>query len=128
MEIRRCLQLLELKECSTVDAAHSAYRDLVRVWHPDRFVGDPRLQKRAEERVKLLNTAYETLVQHLEQVEDAQIDDHTGTNESGKDRVSPTELFFEAGTRKVLTVWYSLRKAAQSALKEAAGKREDKSL
>ncbi len=127
MEIRRCLQLLELKECSTVDAAHSAYRDLVRVWHPDRFVGDPRLQKRAEERVKLLNTAYETLVKHLERVEDARLEDHTVTNESGKDRLSPTEVFFETGTRKVLTIWYSLRKAARSALKEVEGKREDKS-
>ena len=100
-----------------MDEARRAYRDLVRVWHPDRFAGDPRLRSRAEERVKLLNTAYDTLVRHLARRKDAE----TGDQHS----LSSTEAFFEGGTRKVLTVLYSLRRAAHSALKDAAGKGED---
>ena len=66
MDVDRCLALLELDHCSSVEEARRAYRDLVRVWHPDRFSGDPRLRDRAEEKVKQLNLAYETLVLHLE--------------------------------------------------------------
>jgi len=33
----------------------------VRVWHPDRFANDPRLQKIAEERLKDITEAYEAL-------------------------------------------------------------------
>jgi len=39
----------------------AAYRDLVKVWHPDRFPHDPRLQHKAEEKLKELNTAYHHL-------------------------------------------------------------------
>ncbi|MFO7785776.1 MAG: J domain-containing protein [Desulfatiglandales bacterium] len=116
MEIRRCLQLLELKECSTSDAARRAYRDLVRVWHPDRFAGDPRLQRRAEERVKQLNVAYDTLLRHLERREYVET--------QGQHSLSLTEAFFEAGTRRFLTIWYSLNRATRSALKEASKKEE----
>jgi tetratricopeptide (TPR) repeat protein len=35
-----------------------AYRDLVQVWHPDRFAGNPRLQRKAEEALKKINLAY----------------------------------------------------------------------
>jgi hypothetical protein len=38
-----------------------AYRDLVKVWHPDRFSHDLRLQKIAEEKLREINEAYEAL-------------------------------------------------------------------
>ena len=38
-----------------------AYRDLVRVWHPDRFTGDSRLQSKAQETLKNINTAYDNV-------------------------------------------------------------------
>ncbi len=126
MEIWRCLQVLELEECSSMDAVRSAYRDLVRVWHPDRFTGDPRLKKLAEERVKRLNTAYETLIKHLEQLEGADIKEASGANEFVKHGLSSTEVFFEAGTRKVLTMCYSLGRAFRSALREARKKEKIK--
>lgn len=40
------------------DEIKQAYRDLVQVWHPDRFAGNPRLQKKAEETLKRINLAY----------------------------------------------------------------------
>jgi hypothetical protein len=42
-----------------------AYRDLVRVWHPDRFGGgDMRLKKKAEGQFKAIQKAYEHLQEH----------------------------------------------------------------
>ena len=38
-----------------------AYKDLVFVWHPDRFSGNPRLQKKAEEKLKCINLAYQQI-------------------------------------------------------------------
>ncbi|RJR34822.1 MAG: tetratricopeptide repeat protein, partial [Deltaproteobacteria bacterium] len=39
-----------------------AYRDLVYVWHPDRFVQNTRLQQKAEAMLKEINAAYETIL------------------------------------------------------------------
>jgi hypothetical protein len=38
-----------------------AYRDLAKVWHPDRFSQDPRLQQKAQEKLKEINEAYAQL-------------------------------------------------------------------
>ncbi|HEY0171557.1 MAG TPA: J domain-containing protein [Pyrinomonadaceae bacterium] len=38
-----------------------AYHDLAKVWHPDRFPHDPRLQQKAQEKLKEINEAYEQL-------------------------------------------------------------------
>jgi hypothetical protein len=39
----------------------AAHRDLAKVWHPDRFLHDPRLQEKAQEKLKEINEAYELL-------------------------------------------------------------------
>jgi len=52
-KISRCIEILGLKPGASRD------RDLVIVWHPDRFEGNPRLRKKAEEKVKEINAAYE---------------------------------------------------------------------
>ena len=40
----------------------AAHRDLAKVWHPDRFLSDPRLQEKAQEKLKEINAAYEQLI------------------------------------------------------------------
>jgi hypothetical protein len=40
----------------------AAHRDLTKVWHPDRFLHDPRLQEKAQEKLKEINEAYEQLL------------------------------------------------------------------
>lgn len=40
----------------------AAHRDMAKVWHPDRFVHDPRLQEKAQEKLKEINEAYEQLI------------------------------------------------------------------
>jgi preprotein translocase subunit Sec63 len=58
-KIDRCIEILGLKRGASQEEVNQAYRDLVNVWHPDRFVGNPRLEKKAEEKVKEINAAYE---------------------------------------------------------------------
>ena len=43
-----------------------SYKDLVQVWHPDRFTHSPRLQEKAANKLQQLNEAYDTLKNHLE--------------------------------------------------------------
>ena len=38
-----------------------AYRDLVEVWHPDRFTHNERLRHKAEEMLKRINSAYDRI-------------------------------------------------------------------
>lgn len=127
MDFQDCLRLLELKTCSSVEEARRGYRDLVRVWHPDRFSGDPRLRKRAEEKVKELNIAYEEMVRHLEQ-ETLRGEGQGHRSELWEmDSVGSTEALFEVGTRTILTLWHSLSRAVRVAVKEGRGKAKDPS-
>ena len=45
-KINRYIEILGLKPGASQEEVNQAYRDLVNVWHPDRFVGNPRLQKK----------------------------------------------------------------------------------
>lgn len=55
------LDILGLRAGATPVEVKEAYRDLVKVWHPDRFGSDARLRQKAEERVKQINDAYRVL-------------------------------------------------------------------
>jgi ribosomal protein L34E len=55
----RFFEIFGLKPQATVEELKQAYRDLVNVWHPDRFSNNSRLQQKAEEKLKEINAAYE---------------------------------------------------------------------
>ena len=59
--IERSIGILGVKPGASREEVNEAYRDLVNVWHPDRFAANPRLQKKAEERLKEINAAYESV-------------------------------------------------------------------
>lgn len=54
-------QLLGLPEDASWLEIRTAYREMLRIWHPDRFAQDDPLKKKAEARTKELNLAYENL-------------------------------------------------------------------
>lgn len=56
--------VLEIEPGVSVNDLRQAYRDLVKVWHPDRFAQEPRLQHRAQEKLKEINRAYEMLMSY----------------------------------------------------------------
>jgi hypothetical protein len=57
-ESEKWLKVLGLASGATGPAIREAYRDLVKVWHPDRFATDPRLRQKAEEKLADLNAAF----------------------------------------------------------------------
>lgn len=58
-DILKYYEILGLDEDASGEEIKIAYRDLVKVWHPDRFTHDPRVQKMAEGKLKEINRAYE---------------------------------------------------------------------
>lgn len=60
-ELERHYHTLELPLGASPDEIRRAYRDLVQVWHPDRFGSNPRLRRVAEEKLRAINAAYEAL-------------------------------------------------------------------
>jgi hypothetical protein len=54
-------RILHLAPGCSPEQVRQAYRDLVKVWHPDRFQGDARLKDKADRSMQELNEAYQTL-------------------------------------------------------------------
>ena len=54
-------RLLEVEPGASTGEIRQAYRDQTKVWHPDRFSNDTRLQQKAEERIRQINSAYRRL-------------------------------------------------------------------
>lgn len=59
--VNRCYRILGLPPGAALADIKKAYLDLAQVWHPDRFVHDPRLQQKAQDNLKRINEAYEIL-------------------------------------------------------------------
>ena len=60
-KFEQSLRVLGLGPDATEEAIKEAYRDLVKVWHPDRFGSDARLGAKAQDRLKEVNAAFEQL-------------------------------------------------------------------
>lgn len=60
-ERARLLAVLELPPGASAEQIRQAWRELAKVWHPDRFGHDPALQARATSRLTAINAAYEQL-------------------------------------------------------------------
>lgn len=61
MEVSRALEILEVKTNASFDEAKQAYRDMINVWHPDKYANNERLQEKATEKLKEVNAAWEEL-------------------------------------------------------------------
>ncbi len=61
MTTREALEILGLSAAASEAEIKQAYRDMAKVWHPDRFPNDLRLRAQAEEKLKQINEAYHIL-------------------------------------------------------------------
>lgn len=59
MDLATALTVLEISPSASEETALKAYKDLVRVWHPDNFATKPELLERATAKTKALNEAWE---------------------------------------------------------------------
>jgi hypothetical protein len=66
-KIKICYQVLELNTGASWEEVKQAYRELALVWHPDRFSDNPKLQNKAQEKLKIINQAYEMLKAYYRQ-------------------------------------------------------------
>jgi DnaJ-class molecular chaperone len=128
MDIEKCFAILELDLRASQNELKQAYKDMVNVWHPDRFSENPRLRKRAEEKLKEINVAYEMLSSYLSSKKSFKPEHDKSPQEDfnfGKDvEVGPktydrTEAIVEKGTGIVLNLWSYLSSAFQRMVAEA---------
>ncbi len=61
MATRDHYRTLELEPGASEEEVRRAWRDLTKVWHPDRFGNDEQLRRRAEEKLKAINEAYDEI-------------------------------------------------------------------
>jgi DnaJ domain len=61
-ELIKYYELLGAVPGASMQELKTAHRDLAKVWHPDRFAHDPRLQQKAQEKLKEINEAYDQLI------------------------------------------------------------------
>jgi DnaJ-domain-containing protein 1 len=99
-ELSECYATLSVRSDATPEEVKQAYRDLVMVWHPDRFTGgEARLKRKAEEQLKAINDAYERIQEHQrcqwqDSADDAAaspVNDFSGGGESQATRQSAAE-------------------------------------
>ena len=121
MDVKRYFEILELTPGASVEELNQAYKDLVNIWHPDRFSNNPRLKQRAEEKLKEVNQAYETVKSFLASEsalgKEAKMGFHgeaqakSGVEAGAKatdyqaGAETQTEAVVEAGTANVLRLW-----------------------
>lgn len=60
---QRDYAVLDLNPSASPADVQQAYRDLVQVWHPDRFAHNPRLQRKAQAKLQAIRAAYARLRQ-----------------------------------------------------------------
>ncbi len=88
MDIKRCFEILEIETNASLDEVNQAYRDLVSIWHPDRFSGNLRLKIKSEEKLKEINEAYKKTISFFSLKQDAQPKLHTPENGPGPNKDS----------------------------------------
>ena len=64
-DIDKYYQILGLNPGASEEEIKQEYKDLVNVWHPDRFINNPHLQEKANEKLKEINLAYKTLKAYI---------------------------------------------------------------
>jgi hypothetical protein len=72
--LARAYTVLEVSPMATAEELRVAYTDLVKMYHPDRYQQEPeRLRRKAEEKLKEIVEAYETIRKQGEQPEEVRL-------------------------------------------------------
>jgi curved DNA-binding protein CbpA len=61
LNLKRCYEILEIRSDASLDEAKQAFRDLVTIWHPDKYCNNSRLMEKADRKLKEINWAWEQL-------------------------------------------------------------------
>jgi len=75
MNFKKCLQVLQLQQAGSKSDVEQAYHAMIETWRPNRFAAGSLLQIQAEDKIKEINIAYQTLTAFF-------------STEGGKDKLS----------------------------------------
>ena len=102
----KALDVMGLGPGASAAEIKEAYCDLVKVWHPDRFGSDPRLRRKAEEKLQQINNAYRALQSHPEPVRVYSSGSKPG-EKSRRGYVRPQAVLNKVGARskRAVFVW-----------------------
>ncbi len=121
MNIEQSFEILELDRGASTDEIKQSYKDIVTVWHPDRFPNNSRLKQKAEEKLKEVNVAYDTLKSYLSseqriepKQEKAEANVKAEAAQPDATAYDKTEAVVEAGTGIVLSLWSCVSSLFQS--------------
>jgi len=112
MDIKQSFEILELDRGASTDEIKQSYKDIVTVWHPDRFPNNSRLKQKAEEKLKEVNVAYDTLKSYLSS--EQRMEPKQEKAQSDAAVYDKTEAVVEAGTGIVLSLWSCVSSLFQS--------------
>ncbi|MFM7407008.1 MAG: J domain-containing protein, partial [Cuspidothrix sp.] len=63
-KVANAYRVLGLEPNVSFTEVKQAYKTLVKKWHPDLFVNQPQMQKQVQEKMRLVNEAYNILNDH----------------------------------------------------------------
>ena len=112
MDIKQSFEILELERGASTDEIKQSYKDIVTVWHPDRFPNNSRLKQKAEEKLKEVNVAYDTLKSYLSSEQRMEPKQEKAQPDAAA--YDKTEAVVEAGTGIALSLWSCLSSLFQS--------------
>ncbi len=124
MDPRKHYKILEIERSASLEEARQAYRDLIAVWHPDRYAHNPRLQKKALEKVKTVNAAFEFVSRFI--IENGSgVENPSGTHNRPAPAASRKKnTVADTGDREAVWEKTESRLAAMARAKELAQARE----
>lgn len=99
MRLDDAFRLLDLPPDASDDDVKRAWRDLTKVWHPDRFGHDPDLRRKAEERSKEINEAVAAIRDARSRGEGSPRDD--GSTDGGEGTGAPWRVRFRGRELRV---------------------------
>lgn len=89
-DLEPCYRALDLEPGASLEEINRAWRDLTKVWHPDRFQGDPRMETKAEKKLQAVNDAYARLRAALATTPQSDVAE-VAVSPAGADRSQPQE-------------------------------------